>query len=196
MKKLYLIRHAKTHGNIEKRYIGATDQELSPEGIRELLEKKEHYPDAGLVFTSPMKRSVQTAQLIYETKETRPLDGLRECDFGAFENKTHEELKDDPLYRAWIDSGCSGDIPQGENVELFKRRCCDAFEAILAEMRAKNAETTAIVAHGGTFMAILEKYVPDNLSEGKRFYEWRVENCEMIELTLEDNQIIEIRRAE
>jgi alpha-ribazole phosphatase len=193
---VYLIRHAKTRGNIEKRYIGATDQELAQEGIRELVAKKSRYPDVELVFASPMKRSVQTAQLIYAAKEARLMDGLRECDFGAFENKTYEDLKDDSLYRAWIDSGCSGDIPQGENADAFRRRCGGAFEDILEEMKAENAETAAIVAHGGTFMSILEKYTPENLAEGRGFYEWRMENCEMMELIIKDNRIIEIRRAE
>lgn len=36
--ELYLIRHGKTKGNGEERYIGSTDEPLSAEGRRELTE--------------------------------------------------------------------------------------------------------------------------------------------------------------
>lgn len=37
--KLIFIRHGKTAGNLERRYIGRTDEPLCDEGIAEILEK-------------------------------------------------------------------------------------------------------------------------------------------------------------
>ena len=58
--KITLIRHGMTKGNEEKRYIGTTDEDLSPSGVRALLEAKEagRYPKADLLYISPMRRCV------------------------------------------------------------------------------------------------------------------------------------------
>ena len=37
--KIYFIRHGLTEGNIQKKYIGKTDEPLCTEGIAELREK-------------------------------------------------------------------------------------------------------------------------------------------------------------
>ena len=64
--KIIFIRHGKTAGNLEKRYIGRTDEPLCEEGISELESIK--YPDCDEVLTSPMKRCLQTAKLVYPDK--------------------------------------------------------------------------------------------------------------------------------
>ena len=38
--QLFLIRHGMTKGNLEKRYIGCSDEVLCQEGIRQLEEKR------------------------------------------------------------------------------------------------------------------------------------------------------------
>lgn len=161
------IRHGKTPGNILKKYIGRTDEPLSAEGIDEI--KKNKYPDVGYVFVSPMRRCVQTADIIYPKGIRFVTDELRECDFGYFEGRTYEELKDDERYRNWISSGGS-EIPQGESTADFKNRCIWGFEKIIAYCTEKGIDNISIICHGGTIMSIMEK----NLD--KSFYEWQVEN--------------------
>ena len=59
-----LIRHGKTRGNLEGRYVGCrTDEPLSPEGIEEL--KQRSYPRAEWVYVSPMSRCIETAEILY-----------------------------------------------------------------------------------------------------------------------------------
>ena len=41
MRTIYLVRHGKTAGNIEKRYVGSTDEPLCEAGIREINERRE-----------------------------------------------------------------------------------------------------------------------------------------------------------
>lgn len=67
MIQLYLIRHSMTAGNLKKRYIGRTDEPLCPEGIA-LLEsyiQRNVYPEVERIYVSPMKRCVETAELIF-----------------------------------------------------------------------------------------------------------------------------------
>ncbi|MBQ3692032.1 MAG: histidine phosphatase family protein, partial [Clostridia bacterium] len=58
--KIIFIRHGKTQGNLEKRYIGKTDEHLCTVGIDEL--KNRSYPDTEIVVCSPMKRCIETAK--------------------------------------------------------------------------------------------------------------------------------------
>lgn len=53
--KIVFIRHGRTKGNMQSRYIGITDEELCKEGIDELRSNTGIYPKADIVFTSPMK---------------------------------------------------------------------------------------------------------------------------------------------
>ena len=104
---IYLIRHGKTKGNLEGRYIGRTDESLCEAGRENL--KKYQYPQVEMVFTSPMKRCMQTAETIYPGQQYQCIEEFRESDFGAFEGHTYKELSGDVRYQAWIDSG--GTLP-------------------------------------------------------------------------------------
>ncbi len=175
MRTISLIRHAKTQGNLERRYIGRTDEPLCCEGrtaLKRMIDASA-YPAVELVFSSPMKRCIETAALIYPESKPHVMSGLRECDFGNFEGKTYEELRDDPAYQRFLDSGGSGIIPNGESTESYKQRCLAAFDEVLHDIEAANAEQAAVICHGGTIMSILEAFH----QEKKAFYDYQVENC-------------------
>lgn len=63
MIKLWLIRHGKTEGNKLARYIGTTDEPLCQEGIEFL--KKMDYPKVQEIYVSPLRRCVQTAEILF-----------------------------------------------------------------------------------------------------------------------------------
>lgn len=180
---IFLIRHAKTQANFERRYTGSTDEPLAEVGIRELKEKIKagYYPEVDRVFVSPMKRCRQTAQMIYPHLSGKVVAGFTEYDFGKFEGKTYGHLKDDPVYQKWIESGGVDKAPGGEDMESYKERCCLAFEQVLSEIREREIANTALVVHGGTIMAIMERYVPGD----KVFYDWQVSNCGWHKLVME-----------
>ena len=97
--KIIFIRHGQTKGNEEKRYIGRTDESLSQKGIEEI--KNRLYPDVDTVLVSPMKRCVETAKIIYPDSKYIICNDFRECDFGIFEGKNYDELKNDSDYQKW-----------------------------------------------------------------------------------------------
>ena len=90
--KIVLIRHGATAGNIEKRYIGITDEDLCASGIEGICNniKAGYYPKVQAVFVSPMKRCRQTAKLIYPEYKQHIVPDFRECDFGIFEGKNYK----------------------------------------------------------------------------------------------------------
>ena len=170
MAELIMIRHGKTAGNLLGRYIGSrTDEPLCDEGREGLAGKK--MPEVQLLYVSPMKRCVETAELLwpeFDRKNIQKVTDLRECDFGDFENKNYKELSGNGDYQAWIDSNGTLPFPNGESMDLFKSRCLEAFAQIVeevsgAEQKWKDSGETGIfragiVVHGGTIMAILEQY--------------------------------------
>lgn len=171
MKELILIRHGATAGNMERRYIGRTDEPLCEAGIAQAraLAQERFAPD--VVVVSPALRARQTAQLIFPELPVTAAPGLRETDFGDFENKTAAELSGDPAYQAWVNSQCQGPIPGGESVTGFKARVCTAFlEAVNALPEGCRA---AFVVHGGCIMTILEAFA----RPARSFYDCHVGNC-------------------
>jgi len=171
MIKIALIRHSKTKGNIEKRYIGSTDESLCKEGI-DLIENKS-FPLAKVVYCSPLARCVETSRLIYNEIEPIIYKELRECNFGLFENKNYIELEGDIHYQKWVNSNGTLGFPDGEITEDFQNRCLGAFDEIVNDIFQKNVESSAMVVHGGTIMAILDQYS----SPHEDFFHWQVENC-------------------
>ena len=111
MNPVLLIRHGATAGNLKKRYIGRTDQPLCAAGEAQLRRLADDLPPCDHLFCSPLLRCRQTAQLLWPGVEQTVVDELRETDFGPFEGKNHEELKDDPLYQAWIGAPVSFSTP-------------------------------------------------------------------------------------
>lgn len=148
---VYLLRHGKTAWNLEGRYQGRSGIPLCEAGKRE-LNPADFSPER--VYVSPMKRAAETAQLLFPGVQTIAVPGLEEMDFGAFEGKSFRDLADDRAYRAWVEGNCTAPCPGGEGREDFSQRVCAAFEHLMARER----EQLVIVAHGGTQMAILERY--------------------------------------
>ena len=104
--EIELIRHFATEGNLEKRYIGVTDEEIKAEFVLEHTLKKEENgreewkPE--LVIVSPLRRCRQTAEILFPGAEQVVCEQMRECDFGLFEGKNYQELTGNPKYQSWI----------------------------------------------------------------------------------------------
>lgn len=167
MTRLIFIRHGKTCGNLRGAYIGRTDEPLCAEGIKELEAKA--FPKADIVISSPMKRCIQTAGIIYPDVPLRIYDGLRECDFGDFEGKSYAELNGNADYQAWIDSGGTMAFPNGEAHKDFTDRCCNAFLEAISENCGKEI---AFVVHGGTIMSVLGRFAVPK----KGYYDYMKKN--------------------
>ena len=65
--KIHILRHGFTQANLEGRYIGSTDLPLCEEGRAQLLALRERceYPWVDRVYTSPLARAKETAELLY-----------------------------------------------------------------------------------------------------------------------------------
>lgn len=163
MIELIMIRHGMTQGNRERRYLGSTDEVLCQEGILQLEEKKLAYhrriADVQMIFSSPMKRCLETAEVFFPGKNKQIIDEYRECHFGDFENKNHQELKGNPEYQKFIDSGGREQFPNGESRIQFQNRCLQGFQKMMDQIQLEEISRAVLFLHGGTIMSILS-YLP------------------------------------
>lgn len=172
--KLLLVRHALTTYNLERRFLGTTDVAIAPEGAAQALALAKEVPVVDHIYISPLVRCRQTAALIWPTVPFTIVPELRENDFGPFEGKTHEELKDDEIYNLWLSYPEDPSVmPMVEDIVAFGKRASEALEIIVTHARVGGFRSVGIVSHGGTLMSMLVRHGRPE----KDYYSWRMENC-------------------
>lgn len=157
--ELYMIRHFATRGNLEKRYIGATNEHILPD---EWEKKKEKYPNVEAVVVSPLIRCVETAKILYAGIPIYLSGKMQERDFGLFENRNEEELQEFPWYQKWQDSFGRLPFPAGEPRESFQKRCLRGFKESVDLLVEREVESAAFIVHSGTITSILEGFHIEN----------------------------------
>ncbi len=167
--EILLVRHGATAGNQLHRHIGVTDEPLCPEG-RAALSVLDTTVDT--VYVTPLQRTQQTAAILFPQAVQEVVEGLREMDFGTFENKNYQELAHDPSYQAWVDGWCEGPCPGGESRKQFCDRVCRAFSELVDRALEAQQPRLVIVAHGGTIMAVGEAFAVPK----KGYFDWKVPN--------------------
>jgi alpha-ribazole phosphatase len=197
MTEIYFIRHGATKGNLEGRYVGRTDEEITQEyrdRLKKLSEKLSVNTRPDAVYTSPMKRCVQTAQILFPDSSLRLVEDFRECDFGEFEYKNYRELNGNPVYQRYIDSGGITAFPKGEERDAFQKRCVDAFRRAVKECacieEAGGNAVIALVVHGGTIMSILDEFSKPH----RDYFEWQCGNGEGYRAVFADGALSEVKK--
>ena len=186
--ELILIRHGTTQGNLEKRFVGVLDVPLAPQGEELARRVSPTLPRVEHIYRSPLLRCRQTAQLLWPDTEMTVIQGLRETDFGPFEGKNHEELKDDPLYQAWIGQGDRlnfAAMPVGETAQQVVERVSAALAELVKDAAAHGYERVGVVSHGGALMGLLSKYGRPE----REYYDWMCPNCGGFRMALDPDTL-------
>ena len=162
---VWLIRHGMTEANEKHLYCGSTDLPLSESGKAALSQLRYDIPCENFV-TSGMRRTEETLKQLFGEVSFRTDSRFREVDFGDFEMKSYEMLKDDAAYQLWITGENEKNVPpNGESGEAMTMRVLEAFREIWSA-----GEDTVIVTHGGVIAAIMASLF---LDEGKHRYAWQ-----------------------
>ena len=172
--KIHLIRHGLAEGSAEGKYIGHTEAELTEDGIHQLEQMKRdyEYPVVDAVMTSPLDRCIQTARILYPELSPMIFDGLIEYNFGTFEGKTADELKNDPDFLAWLSGGSEASAPFGESNGEFQKRVCRCFADIVDGIIKSGVGDVAIITHGGVIMTLMTRFAIPEAS----MHEWMTPN--------------------
>ncbi len=189
--ELIIIRHGTTQGNLERRFVGMLDVPLAPEGEALAREVSRTLPPVEHIYRSPLRRCAQTAALLWPGTPETVVAALRETDFGPFEGRSHEELKDDPIYQAWIAQKGGPNfsaLPVGEAPEEAAARAASGLRAVAEDMAARNLQRAAVVSHGGTIMGMLSQFGRPE----RDYYGWMCPNCGGFRMELEPGPLLRL----
>ncbi len=181
--KLTLLRHAQTEGSLRNLYYGAADIPALPESLAELHRRAGDYPTAQRYYTSGMLRTEQTLAAIYGDVPHTRLPGLREMDFGDFEMKSYEELKDIPAYQAWITDVEHNPCPHGESAPQVLRRSLAAITPVV-----QGTEDAVCVIHGGVTAGLMMAWF------GGGRYDYSVSPGQGFQVTFREGQPVSYTR--
>lgn len=169
--RISVIRHGQTEANEKGIYIGSTDLPLSDKGTAELCAKMDEfdYPTVHRVYSSPLRRCTETADILFPSTEMCVVDDLRELDMGVFENKTVSELINRDDYKKWLQGGKDNRPPGGESLEELTARTYKALHEIITDMMNDGLTHCALITHAGIISNMLScfglpKYDPKQLS--------------------------------
>jgi len=163
MTTLLLIRHATTAAT-GQRLGGRTQAPLDDNGRAQATATAERLADLPLkaVYTSPLARTTQTAELIARPHKLTPIPdaGLLEIEYGRW---TDRALK--PLYkhRLWPVIQARPSLvrfPEGETIREAQVRAVDALEALVAKHKTT---VIAAVTHADVIKAVVAFYLGEPL---------------------------------
>ena len=155
--RLSILRHGITDANENGIYIGKTDLPLSENGREALQEKYEthEYPKVQKVYTSPLERAVQSAEILFPDRELVIVDDLREMDFGVFENLSVDDLIELDSYKKWLKGGLDNPPPNGESLRNMMLRCYSALNLMILDMMKEGITHAGAVTHSGILMNMM-----------------------------------------
>ncbi len=169
--RLYIVRNAITSGNENGVYVGGkTDEKLCENGIQQIEKLKSDftYPMVNTVFSSPLARAIETAEILFGTaKDKIILEDLTENNFGEFEGRQISELVNDENFKRWVTPGENYTPIDGESSAEFNTRCGNVLMQMFEYMMKAGIEQAACVTHGGVIMSALAqkgmpKYTPEH----------------------------------
>lgn len=186
MKRLILIRHTSTLANEKGLLCGSMETSISEKGnleincLKEKIEKLKKDEDwkFSKIYVSESNRTEETVKDIadLENLEIKKIKDLGEIDFGDFEGKTFEWIRNE--YPKEYDKLCSEGFeyryPNGENaIEAYEKNK-RAIEYILEDM--KDGSTAIICAHGGSIRNILSYMLCGSL---ENHWNFKIENAKI-----------------
>ncbi|MDY3869413.1 MAG: histidine phosphatase family protein [Pyramidobacter sp.] len=166
--ELILIRHGCTQSNLERRYLGRSDEPLCSLGRQQAEAlRRTGLPIPNALFVSPLARCIQTAKIVFPNVSRVVVPQFIELDFGEFEGHTHEKLMALDSYAQWLQTGGESPVPKGETRSAL---CARVRRGFLETVVPCACERAALVVHSGTIMALLSEFSP------RAFYECYVAN--------------------
>lgn len=189
--KIVLIRHGESEANRINRevyplFCGRWDCPLTEYGVRQAARLKDHpaVADADAVYSSPLKRAVETAGQ-FSVREIIIDDRLTERTMGDFDGKRISEIESDPAFAKYFRDPQYRDfrasfttkVPNGENYTDVSARA----ESFLHDLMKHNYQKAVVVSHLGTIRCLMK--IIQNLTE-QETVALKIAQCDPIVLEL------------
>ena len=139
MTKIYLVRHGQTEWNKKLTFRGRADIPLNEAGHMEAQALSKALKDKNIevIYTSPLRRSTETAQPVADFfhLEIVPVQGLIDINYGDWEGLSFNEVKNrySEQYEKWEKTPDLIRFPNGETLDEAKERSFLAFKNIVSK---------------------------------------------------------------
>ena len=149
MAKLILARHGETVWNVEKIYRGRADVNLDEVGIKqaELLDKYLSNWELEAIYSSPLRRAIDTANIIarYQKIGVHIVEGLIDFDYGEWQSLPEQEAEGlyPTLHNEWHNNPHKVKMPGGESLEDVRRRAIEVINDVLSKYQG----SVVLVSH-------------------------------------------------
>ncbi len=169
MNYLVLLRHGQSQWNLENRFTGFKDVDLTDAGVQEALSAGKKLDVAGIkfdeAFTSTLKRANRTARLALDAAHQTDVighmvshDDLRERDYGDLtglnKDETREKYGDEQVH-IWRRSYDTAP-PGGECLrDVVENRVRPYYEAHIKTLVMEEGKNVLFATHGNTIRAML-----------------------------------------
>ena len=170
---IYVVRHGQTDWNLEGRCQGWADIELNQMGLEQAAElaKKLSSVKFDVCFSSPQKRALKTAQIIYRG-EIIVDQRIKERGKGELEGRTGVKQLVQQLGINYYDPN---ENRYGiEKLSDFENRVHAFWNEVSKKHVGKNV---LVVTHGGVVMCSRAYF--DGVPEDQDIYRYRPDNCEV-----------------
>ena len=161
---VFLVRHGVTAWHDEGKVLGQRDLPLSERGLAQARASAQALANVAIadVLTSPLQRSIQTAEIISERVSIDVARDPRLTDFrvGKWSGMSHQEISSSAEYLRFIDNPLSERIPGGESLTEIRDRAVSAVEQTLHD--SPRGDAVVIVTHAGIIRVILSHYLGSN----------------------------------
>ena len=168
--KIYLIRHTKTIGNVEKRLSGRSDYEVTEEGQNYIEKLTNRLKDVKFdkAYSSTSGRAIKTIQPLAKLQglEIEKTDKLCEMDFGIYDGWKWEDVnRINPKIKQTQDeiNEIAG-IPGQESTEEVANRMYNYIRAVAIDNEGK---VILMSSHGVAIEAFIKKIKHEKFSENK-----------------------------
>jgi probable phosphoglycerate mutase len=156
--RLYLVRHGATQLSAENRFSGAVGVDLSGEGRWQAERLADRLDGEGIcaVYSSPLSRAVQTAEILARPLALEPArrDGLREISHGRWEGLSRAEVEERFAgeYAAWEADPFTFAPAGGESGVAVLARALPVVREIVVRHAGKRV---LVVSHKATLRLLL-----------------------------------------
>jgi len=150
MIRIIYFGHSTTTDNEGGLSTGWAPGELSKMGIKQAKElgKSIDKKQFDVVFSSDLKRAIDSAKLVFGSKRKIIQDKrLRECNYGDYTGNPAEEFKDKEKMIQHVDEP----FPNGESYNDVEKRIYDFLEFL---KKNYNEKTIAVFSHGAPQLAL------------------------------------------
>ncbi len=184
---ILLVRHGQTEWNRIERFRGRYDVELNSTGIEQARRTAQrivnHWKPTG-IFSSPLKRAVQTAEKIAQVCDLKvdPDLGLIDIDYGEWQGLTPTEAREkwEEQVSSWFEHPERSVIPGGESLTAVQDRAI----TFLTTAVTQHADQTIVIVGHTVVNRLILLYV---LGLGiERFWHLRQEPCAINVIEMED----------